>query len=53
MNKNPRSNPPVRDTHPDKDRFRKLIEKETNPEKIRQLKEEEEKHNHPNREKHR
>lgn len=51
MKKNPHSTPPPRNTHPDKDRFRELIEKETNPEKRRQLKEEEEQHNHPNRDK--
>lgn len=42
-------NTPLRNTHPDKEYFRKLIEQETDPEKIRQLKEEEEAHNHPDR----
>lgn len=48
MRKTP-SSLPKRDTHPDKQRFRKLIEKETDPQKLRQLKEEETAHNHPNR----
>jgi hypothetical protein len=43
------ANAPLRDTHPDKEHFRKLIEQETNRDKIRQLKEEEAAHNHPNR----
>lgn len=43
------SNTPLRDTHPNKEHFRQLIEQETDPEKIRQLKEEEEAHSHPNR----
>jgi len=38
-----------KNTHPDKERFRKLIEEQTDPRKIAELKEEEEAHNHPNR----
>jgi hypothetical protein len=45
------STTPQRDTHPDKEYFRELISRETDPEKIRQLREEEEAHNHPNRNK--
>ena len=51
MKKHPHPDHEPRNTHPDKEHFRKLIEQETNPDKIRQLKKEEEKHNHPNRNK--
>lgn len=44
-------NAPLRDTHPDKEYFRELIEQETDPHKREQLKKEEETHNHPNRSK--
>ena len=50
MRKSLPSNTPLKNTHPDKDYFRELIQKEKNPEKIRELREEEEAHNHPNRE---
>ena len=41
MRKSLPSNTPLKNTHPDKDYFRELIQKEKKPEKIRELREEE------------